>query len=287
MDYWSDNTRGKKRNGERYHHNGNLECKNVTTEWNDGSTGRRDGSFELEHPGSIGDALDGHWEGATKAGYKIWFCGGDKKVVHRVGFLVNKNTKNSILECTLANNRVIAIRVAGKPFSMTIVQVYAPKSESSGEIIDDFYEDLEKLLKSIPRKDVLVVQEDFDARIGRDAGAGWKGTVGKFGIGETNERGLKHLEFAKRHQLTTVTTLFGHKLSRRTTWHSPDGRTHNQIDCIFVRRRHSTGVNRARTRTFNKPDIGNDHDLVMMTLQLKLKETRRISRQEHVVIRRS
>ena len=67
-------------------------------------------------------------------------------------------------------------------------------------------------------------------------------------------------------------------MSRRTTWHSPDGRTHNQIGCIFVRRRHSTGVNRARTRTFNKPDIGRDHDLVMMTLQLKANKENKPTR---------
>ena len=131
-------TKKKKKHGERYDHNWNLECKNVTTEWKDGDTGGRDGSLELEHPGSIGDALNGRWEGATEAGYKTWFCGGDKEKVHRVGFLVNKNTKNSILECTPVNNMIMAVRVVGKPFNMTIVQVYAPKSESSDEIIDEF-----------------------------------------------------------------------------------------------------------------------------------------------------
>jgi hypothetical protein len=72
-----------------------------------------------------------------------------------------------------------------------------------------------------------------------------------------------------------ATTLFDHKTSRKTTWHSPDGKVHNQIDYILVSRRHATGVNRARTRTFNKPDIGSDHDLVMMTLKAKLKTNRR------------
>ena len=62
---------------------------------------------------------------------------------------------------------------------------------------------------------------------------------------------------------------FNHKTSRKTSWHSPDGKVHNQIDFIFLSRRFVTGVNRARTRTFNKPDVGSD--LVMMTLKLKLK----------------
>ena len=214
-------------------------------------------------------------EGTTEAGHKIWFCGDEKKNVHGVGFLVNKNTKNSIIECMPVNERIIAIRVAGTPLNMTIVQVYAPTSECSEEVIDDFYEELEKLLRTVSRKDILVVQGDFNAKIGKDAYAGWKGTVGKFGIGNTNERGLTLLEFAKRHQLTAVTTLFDHKRSRRTTWHSPDGKVHNQIDFILVSRRHATGVNRAKTRTFNKPDIGSDHDLVMMTLKVKLRTNKK------------
>ena len=110
---------------------------------------------------------------------------------------------------------------------------------------------------------MATLSKNLNIQPSRDASAGWKGIVGKFGIGETNERGLKLLEFAKRHQLTAVKTQFGHKLARSTTWHSPDGRTHNQIGCICVRRRHSTGVNRARTRTFNKPDIGSDQAITI------------------------
>ena len=139
------------------------------------------------------------------------------------------------------------------------------------EIIEDFYDDLEKLLKTVPRKDILIVQGDWNAF---DA---WRGTIGKFGLGGTNERGQKLLEFAKRHQLTAENTLFNHKISRRTTWHSPDGKVHNQIDFIFISKRFVTGVNRARTRTFNKPDIGSDHDLVMMTSEIKLKVNRKNS----------
>lgn len=57
----------------------------------------------------------------------------------------------------------------------------------------------------------------------------------------------------------------------RTTWHSPDGKVHNQIDFIFNSRRYTMGINRTRTRTFNKLDIGNGHGLAMMILKVKLK----------------
>ena len=91
------------------------------------------------------------------------------------------------------------------------------------------------------------MQGDWNAKIGPDAYEQWAGTVGRFGIGETNDRGLRLLEFASTHKLTLANTLHIHNLSRRTTWHSPNG-------------------------TFPGADIGSDHDMVLATLELKLKK---------------
>lgn len=209
--------------------------------------------------------------GNTEDGHKFWYSGNENKHIRGVGFLVNKDIKRTIIECIPVNERIIAIRVNGTPLNMSIVQVYAPTSDSSEEELEAFYEDLENLLKKVPRKDILVVQGDWNAKIGEDAYHDWKGTIGKFGHGTTNDRGMRLLEFAKKNQLTATNTLFRHKESRRTTWLSPDGKTNNQIDYIFVSSRFKTAVNKARTRTFNKPDIGSDHDLVMMTMKAKLK----------------
>ena len=88
---------------------------------------------------------------------------------------------------------------------------------------------------------------------------------------ETNERGLRLLEFATFNNLVLTNTLGPHKPSRRWTWHSPDGKHHNQIDYILVKKRFRSGVNIHRTRSFPGADIGSDHDLVMMTF-LRLLE---------------
>ncbi|XP_065068153.1 craniofacial development protein 2-like [Rhopilema esculentum] len=135
-------------------------------------------------------------EGTTEEGHKIWYIGDEKKHERGVGFLVNKNTKNAVLEFTLISDRIAAIKVVGKPINMTIVQVYAPTNDCRNELVEEFYDDLEKLLKTIPRKDVFIVQGDWNAKIGADAFANWKGTIGRFGLGETNDRGLQLLEFA-------------------------------------------------------------------------------------------
>ena len=73
-----------------------------------------------------------------------------------------------------------------------------------------------------------------------------------------------------------VANTFGsHKTSRKITWHSPDGKTHNQIDYIMVKKRFNSSVNIAKTLSFPGADIGSDHELVMMTFKLNLKRTKK------------
>ena len=81
------------------------------------------------------------------------------------------------------------------------------------------------------------------------------------------------LEFATFNNLVLTNTFGPHKPSRRWTWHSPDEKYHNQIDYILVKKCFRSGVNIHRTRSF--PDIGSDHDLVMMTFRVRLKRARK------------
>ena len=92
---------------------------------------------------------------------------------------------------------------------------------------------------------------------------------------ETNDRGLRLLEFATFNNLVLTNILGPHKPSGRWTWHSPDGKHYNQIDYILVKKRFRSGVNIHRTRSFPGADIGSDHDLVMMTFRVRLKKARK------------
>ena len=176
-------------------------------------------------------------------------------------------TAKAVLECTPVSDRIIIIRLAGMPFNMTNIQIYAPTSDRHKEEVDEFYEDLKKIMKKVPHKDVPVIQRDWKAKTGEDAHGSWSGTVGKFALGTTNDRGERLLQFAKTHQLVAANTLFKHQLSRRATYHSPEGKTHNQIDYILISRRFASGINKARARTMTKLDIGSDHDMVSMTFR--------------------
>lgn len=107
-------------------------------------------------------------------------------------------------------------------------------------MINEFYEDLEKFMKGITRKDVLVVQGDWNGKISQDAYGGWRGTIGR--LGETNDSGLKLLDLAKRHT-HGANYVLNHQRSGRTTWHSIEVTVHNQIN-FFISRRYVTELER-------------------------------------------
>ena len=114
--------------------------------------------------------------------------------------------------------------------------------------------------------------------MGRDACASWQGICGPFCNDDTNERGLRLLEFATFDDFVLANIFGHHKASRRWTWHSPYGQHHSQIDYSLVRKRFRSRVNSARKQSFPEADMGSDHDLLMMTFHLGLK---RISKPKH------
>ena len=118
------------------------------------------------------------------------------------------------------------------------------------------------------------MQGDFNAKIGPDAYKKWADTVGRYGLGETNDRGLRLLEFASSHRLIIANTLYPNKMSRRTTWHAPNGKMHNQIEFILTARRFKSSIIRTNTRTYSGANVGSDHDLVLLTMKMKLKKNK-------------
>uniref|UniRef100_A0A2C9KHD4 Endonuclease/exonuclease/phosphatase domain-containing protein n=1 Tax=Biomphalaria glabrata TaxID=6526 RepID=A0A2C9KHD4_BIOGL len=164
------------------------------------------------------------------------------------------NNEESLDSC-----RLISRRLKASPFNITIIQAYAPTSTYDDEAVEEFYDHLQEVVNKVPKKDILVVQGDWNAKVGSDSYQTWKGTCGKYSNLSTNERGQRLLEFAKYNNLLLAITLGCHKKSRITTWHSPNGEHHNQIDYIMVQQRFKTSIHTAKTRSFPGADIGSDH----------------------------
>ena len=175
-------------------------------------------------------------EKSMQEGHRLFWSGQDNIHEQGVGLLVHKNTVNCVIDCCPISNRLITIRLRAKPFNITIIQVYAPTSAYSNEDVEVFYEELQKVPNKTPKKDILVVQGDWNAKIGEDAYENWKGTCGRHCNIKSNERGFRLLEFASYNDLMVANTFGSHKTSRKITWHSPDGKTHNQIDYIMVKK---------------------------------------------------
>ena len=79
---------------------------------------------------------------------------------NRIAIIVNKRVQNAVLGCNLKNDRMISLRFQGKPFNITLIQVYAPISNAEEADVEQFYEDLQDLLELTPKKDVLFIIGD-------------------------------------------------------------------------------------------------------------------------------
>ena len=87
-----------------------------------------------------------------------YYCGQKSLRRNGIAIIVNKRVQNAVLGCYLKNDRMISVHFQGKPFSITVIQVYAPNSNA--EEAERFYEDLQDLLELTPKKDVLFIIGD-------------------------------------------------------------------------------------------------------------------------------
>ena len=118
---------------------------------------------------------------------------------------------------------MISVHFQGKPFSITVIQVYTPNTNAKEAKVEQFYEDL---LELTPRRDVLFVIGDRNAKEGSEE---IPGVTVKFGLGVQNKAGQRLREFCQRNALVKANTLFQQHKRRLYTWTSPSGQYQNQI----------------------------------------------------------
>ena len=117
----------------------------------------------------------------------------------------------------------------GKPFNITVIRVYTPTRNAEEAEVERFYEDLQNLLELTPKKDVLFVIGDWNAKVGSQE---TPGATGKFGLGVQNEAGQRLIEFCQENALVIAYKLFQQHMRQLYTWTSPDSQYWNQIDYI-------------------------------------------------------
>ena len=115
---------------------------------------------------------------------------------------------------------MVSVLFQGKPFSITVIQVYAPTSNAEEAEVEWFCEDLQHFLELIPPKDVLFIIGDWNAKVGSQE---TPGVTGKFGPGVHNEAGQRLVAFCQENALVIANTIFQQHNRRLYTWTSPDG----------------------------------------------------------------
>ena len=177
---------------------------------------------------------------------------------------VNRRVQNAIVGCNLRNDRMISVYFQGKPFNIIVIQVYAPSSNAEEPEVEWFYEDLQDLLELTPKKDVLLITGDRNAKVGSQE---IPGIIGKFGLGVQNEAGQRLTEFCQENALVIANTLFQQHKKRLYTWTSAEDQYQNQTDYILCSRRWRSSIQSAKTRL--GADCGSDYELLIAKFRLK------------------
>ena len=115
---------------------------------------------------------------------------------------------------------MISVHFQGKPFNIMVIQVYTPTSNVIEAEVGQFYEDLQDLLELTPKKDVLFIIGDWNAKV---RGQETPGVTGKFALGLWNEAGQRLTEFCQENALVITNSLFQQHKRRLYTWTLPDG----------------------------------------------------------------
>ena len=168
---------------------------------------------------------------------------------------------------------MISVHLQGKPFNITVIQVYALIRNAEEAEVEGFYEDLQNLLELTPKKDVLFIIGDWNAKVGSQE---TPGVTGKFGLAVWNETRQRLIEFCQENMLVIENTLFQQLKRRLYTWTSPDGQHRNQIDYILCSQRWRSSIQSEKTRL--GADCGSDHELLIAKFRLKLTKVVKTTR---------
>ena len=158
---------------------------------------------------------------------------------------------------------MISDHFQGKPFNISVIQVYALTSNAEETEVEQFFEDLRDLLELTHKKDVLFIIGAWNAKVGSQE---IPGITGKFGLGVQNEAGQRLTQFCQENALVIANILFQQHKRRLYTWTSPDGQYRNQIDYILYSQRWRSSIQSAKTRP--GADCGSRHELLIAKFRL-------------------
>ncbi|KAJ7414291.1 craniofacial development protein 2-like protein [Willisornis vidua] len=151
---------------------------------------------------------------------------------------------------------------------VVLFSLYAPTLQANLAEKDKFYTDLHRFTQNVPADDKIIILGDFHARVGKNS-EGWKGVLGKHGIGNCSDNRCLLLEFCAEQQLTITNTIFQQKDSLKTTWIHPRSKHWHLIDYVLVQQRFVRDV--CHTQVMPSAECQTDHCLLRCNLTSTLR----------------
>ncbi|XP_056022186.1 craniofacial development protein 2-like [Ostrea edulis] len=158
---------------------------------------------------------------------------------------MSKDASKGLIGWKPINDRLITARFNTNYGKLSIIQCYTPTNEDTDEMKEEFYNTLILLIQEVPKHDVLMVMGDLNAKVGQD-NTGFENIMGKEAVGLINDNGERLIEMCITNNLVIGGSLFQHKNIHKTTWTSPSGRLHNQIDHIMINSKWRTSLQDVR-----------------------------------------
>jgi endonuclease/exonuclease/phosphatase family metal-dependent hydrolase len=231
--------------------------------------------LELRHYGaSITAVQETKWTGRhsfKSNGFTVLLSNGERRTFG-TGFIVDARWSTRIIDWRPIDGRICVLRVRGRFFNTSIINAHAPHNLRPEKEKDEFYARLEKTYKECPKHDIRIVIGDLNAQVGREEI--YRPTIGRFSLHrETNENGLRLINFAAEHNMVISSTCFNRKNIHKATWSSPGSAMKSQIDHVLIDGRHASDVLNVRTYRCRATDIehhDSDHFPVGATIRARL-----------------
>jgi exonuclease III len=195
---------------------------------------------------------------------------GKVKGQNGVAIVLGKRVKNCVKSIELVSDRLMMVRLRAEPKDVVFIQVYMPTSAHTDEEVEDLYSQIEEMIRREEKDSWIILMGDMNAVVGE--GKEDK-IVGNFGYGVRNDRGDMLVNFCRENKLIITNTWFKNHLRRRYTWKAPGDRARYQIDYVMVQERFRNSIKKACAHP--GADIGSDHNLVIVEMELRLKKVKR------------
>ena len=206
--------------------------------------------------------------------FRMVYSGGTEKE-RGVAIIMERKMAGRVMDIVKVSDRLMMVKMEARPVNLVLIQVYMPTSGCEEEEVEEMYSKLDELLDKQKGTDNVVILGDWNAVVGE--GREDK-EVGSFGLGKRNSRGEQLVEFCKRRKLMVSNTWFEQPKRRRYTWKKPGETGRYQLDYILVKQRYRNGVMVAKT--LPGADCDSDHNMVVMSMAIRLKRMGKAKKQE-------